>query len=431
MVDFGQSGAFGGFLAAQQMRNEEMKTEIERGQLGIQLQELTQRRQKMMLDVAGNIATSLNATVEKLEAQLYKEAPFDPTPDLKFTEMVHGIAARLTQANKLLGMDEATAAQAGREVEQRLFRAASAPRQQTVSPNATIVSQAPGQITEQYRGPPAPTAGRTVEVPGELGVTRIVEGAIPAPPSGVLTGRQQQQPAGGGRPQAAAQPATTGAANAAPGQQGKALPAEAQQSITSSVASLAALDTITKNIGKSGLFEGRVSQLGAWLGLDKKAIDFQTARDNLKVQAQAIIKGIPSNFDVETFIETLPDITKPQATNQSRAEFTRAVLKQLIADTISYYKYSGHRIPENIVTRAKQAGIDPDRIEPYNAVGSATAKSEALMAAGTQSRTDAGKPEPAPQTSLDAKKYPGQRMKDAAGKIYRSNGKEWVEETAD
>lgn len=207
-------------------------------------------------------------------------------------------------------------------------------------------------------------SGFTVEtVPGQYGTeTRISQGS------------------GRGRRGMTAEGAAAVAGAAPPdGEGGKPLPKDAQENLTGAFASLNALRTINENIDRTGFARGLRSEAEAFLGTDSGAVDFETARNNLKVQAQALIKGIPSNFDVQTFINTLPKLVGAQEVQKSRAKFSTQIAEQLIKDTIGYYKYTGHRIPKEVLEQAKTFGIDMSTTPVWDGKGTATTKSEALL----------------------------------------------------
>ncbi|MCH8828508.1 MAG: hypothetical protein IID45_02920, partial [Planctomycetes bacterium] len=71
-----------------------------------------------------------------------------------------------------------------------------------------------------------------------------------------------------------------------------------------------------------------------------------------------IIKGIPSNFDVENFIKPQPRLTLPESVNRARIAAGRRVLKQMVADRIAFFKFSGVRMPDRLLQQARERGID-------------------------------------------------------------------------
>ena len=174
-------------------------------------------------------------------------------------------------------------------------------------------------------------------VPGEFGNVTLRQGQFPQ-----TTERQPAAPQGG-----AGQPRF-----------GKPLPDTAQRALNSAFVTFDNLDIMERNISESGLIDGPISKAQVFLGFNQEAIDFDTARKQLINQAQALIKGIPSNFDVENFIKTMPSLALPESTNLSRIGATRRVTTQLVADTIAFFKFSGSRIPDRIIEQAEARGIN-------------------------------------------------------------------------
>src|SRR3989337_2840717 len=74
-------------------------------------------------------------------------------------------------------------------------------------------------------------------------------------------------------------------------------PTNVQETITGALNTLEQLDTMDAYVSESGRFKGLWSSLGAWIGSNEEAIKFNTARDNVLLSTQSIIKGIPSNYD--------------------------------------------------------------------------------------------------------------------------------------
>lgn len=146
----------------------------------------------------------------------------------------------------------------------------------------------------------------------------------------------------------------------------KPLPKDAQETINAVPGMYRAMDTIEKHVSKSGRVKGIGSKVGAFFGTDKDAIDFNTARSNLRVQGQAIIKGIPSNYDIQSFMETVPNLLAPDVANESRIKFTREVLDDTLKGTISFYQGTGYKIPQFVADLAKKRGIDLNDIKPWN-----------------------------------------------------------------
>ena len=142
------------------------------------------------------------------------------------------------------------------------------------------------------------------------------------------------------------------------------IPETAQQDFTNSFAALDMLDTMEKTNHVTG-WNGALSWLESKAGFNKDAIDFEVAKNQFKLMAQSLIKGTPSNFDVETVIATLPSLFSTEAKNTARINQSRKLFKQLISDKIGYYKGTNKQIPPNIVNRAAELGIDVQNVPEY------------------------------------------------------------------
>jgi len=143
-------------------------------------------------------------------------------------------------------------------------------------------------------------------------------------------------------------------------------PRDVQESINSGFVALKNLDVMEKALSETGRIEGVKSKAGAWLGTNKKAVNFETARNNYKLHAQSLIKGTPSNFDVQTVIDTIPALTSPEFVNASRIAMSRDILKEVLHNSISYYKGTGVIIPKHIIAQAKVYGVNVDSVTPYD-----------------------------------------------------------------
>lgn len=358
-------------IAQKQMEVQAMELDLKKGDLGFKLADLQERRQMARqqmimkgLDDSVTRMAQFAETVASLGPNFKAGSALDKAIDTE-----KGIMAKFAEQ---LGLD----ANLGQAAAERARAGAMKRDMTTVGPGAALVDannpQAGAALSVS-----APTSSKTVEVPGETGTTRIQEttgGGQPTvqvgQPAAAQAAPSVQVPSAGAAPGAAAEPG------------GKALPQNAQDAITGGLASLKSLDVMEAALPQTGVVRGRVSNVETALGANKAAIDFKTARSNLMVQAQSIIKGIPSNFDITTFEKTLPDMTQPQSVNKSRIEYSRNIITQLIADTISYYKFTGARIPPDVLAQAKAQGVNVDSIKPWDGQGTPTKESERLAASG-------------------------------------------------
>lgn len=147
------------------------------------------------------------------------------------------------------------------------------------------------------------------------------------------------------------------------------LPTAIQEDLNGAFDALRNLKVMDSSLSETGRFQGLISKGQVFFGANQKAIDFETARNNMKLAAQAIIKGIPSNFDVSTVIDTLPAMTLPENVNKSRVQESNKKLSNLIKNVIAYYKGTNTVIPKPIIEQARQYGINIDVISPWSGKG--------------------------------------------------------------
>jgi hypothetical protein len=159
----------------------------------------------------------------------------------------------------------------------------------------------------------------------------------------------------------------------------QAIPPTVQDKLNSAIGMLQNLNDIRSVIGKSGWIEGLKSYTMAQLSMDDDAQKFLSATDTLAVLAQAIITGIPSDFDVQNFKKIIPSIFRPESVNRARILVLERSTKQLIRDTVSYYKGTKQEIPPEIIAQARALGVNFADIQPWNGKGSAWERSNAMV----------------------------------------------------
>lgn len=185
----------------------------------------------------------------------------------------------------------------------------------------------------------------------------------------------------------------------------KALPKDAQEDLEAVARSLHSIDTLRRNIKYTGLISGNIERGKIKIGAGEPgAIAFDTAVKNFRVDAQSLIKGIPSNFDVETFIETLPALGLPENVNRARIEWHARSTHLLLALKVGYFKHLGYQIPPQLLEIARSYGVNPDDIR-------ALSKEEVLAKTG--------------QMKDDAIKNTAEETRTIGGKTYYRVGGKW------
>lgn len=162
---------------------------------------------------------------------------------------------------------------------------------------------------------------------------------------------------------------TQAQAGVKPGQAPKALPQDAQEKINQAFTAFRALDQMAKHLDETGRIKGNIGRVTSSLGLDEGAAAFQTARKSYRLAQQAIIPGIPSNFDQQISEDTIPEIGLPENVNRQRLAFSKQEFDRLFRNTIAYYKGIGYQIPPEIIQQAKAYGVDVDSVPPWDGQG--------------------------------------------------------------
>ncbi len=84
---------------------------------------------------------------------------------------------------------------------------------------------------------------------------------------------------------------------------------------------------------------------------------FQSALFQLKANVQSIIKGIPSNFDVQTFQRTMASEGLTEKEANSRIDIQEQLLKNVILANLSNYAGMNVEIPKELLQRAAKYGL--------------------------------------------------------------------------
>ncbi|MFZ2651707.1 MAG: hypothetical protein WA210_16540, partial [Burkholderiaceae bacterium] len=152
----------------------------------------------------------------------------------------------------------------------------------------------------------------------------------------------------------------------------QALPPAIQEKVTQGVAMLGFLDQAERGIKLTGGIEGIISQAkadpfwGNFIPGDAKAENaLGSAFSQLKVYAQSVIKGTPSNFDVQSVIDTFPKFWASQGFNEAAIRSSKKVVAQMLVDTISFNQ-KDYKIPDNVREQIKALGVDPATLKVWN-----------------------------------------------------------------
>jgi hypothetical protein len=151
------------------------------------------------------------------------------------------------------------------------------------------------------------------------------------------------------------------------------LTAPAMEDLTQGIQAMRDLTIMEQNIGATGGLTGLANKAALNLSILKPfdlasdpARAFQTARDRLRLASQAMIKGIPSNYDVQIVLDTLADLGINEKTNKERLSQARNAYTSVLRDTIAFHKGSNQIIPDHISRMAQAVGVDVKSIKPWD-----------------------------------------------------------------
>jgi hypothetical protein len=133
------------------------------------------------------------------------------------------------------------------------------------------------------------------------------------------------------------------------------IPPSVQENITSAFDGFKDLKLIVDNIEEGFPFFGGLKRITTTLGLDYGAAEFLTGQDGTLVSATAaLVKGIPSDFDVKNLKRILPSISEGDAVNIIRARRLQRVYHDIVKNALAFHSGLGNRIPQAIELRARE-----------------------------------------------------------------------------
>ena len=130
--------------------------------------------------------------------------------------------------------------------------------------------------------------------------------------------------------------------------------------VNSAISGLVDLDMI--DLDKFGGFPivgATVAQVAQTFGVSTAMAEFLTGQRGLLVQSvDALVKGIPSDFDVRNILATLPNPSLAPGTNKIRIERLEKIFKDIIVNTVKFNLQMGKTVPHNYIDAAIAAGGD-------------------------------------------------------------------------
>ena len=102
-------------------------------------------------------------------------------------------------------------------------------------------------------------------------------------------------------------------------------------------------------------YGGWIINIASKLGLDPRATEFLTGKNGTLVTAtSALIKGIPSDFDVQNLLNTLPSEGEGDLVNFARVKRLERVYSDIIKNYLTFYGGINYRIPPQVEVIARE-----------------------------------------------------------------------------
>jgi hypothetical protein len=150
--------------------------------------------------------------------------------------------------------------------------------------------------------------------------------------------------------------------------------------VTESIQNLKDLSVIFEKVEEAiPLLGGPVAVFSEIFGVNEGLIEFVTAKRGLEATSiEQLVSGVPSNFDAERIIATLPQERLSPATNKIRIKRLKQIFGDLILNKIKHNIQLGKRVPADMVMLARELGdtkkidqilkgeVDQERVEFLN-----------------------------------------------------------------
>ena len=142
------------------------------------------------------------------------------------------------------------------------------------------------------------------------------------------------------------------------------LTTEEYKGFTGSSTAMELLNVMSENVETTGPIVGPLKEFAQRNSLmtPDGTLDFALAKARLDNLAQEIIKGIPSNFDVQTFQKTLAKVGEDPEANKRAIQQGARQLARAMAEQIDYAKRFNKELPDQSLETARQFGVDVDGI---------------------------------------------------------------------
>jgi hypothetical protein len=132
------------------------------------------------------------------------------------------------------------------------------------------------------------------------------------------------------------------------------IPGPVQETMNAAFSGFKDLKMMTDNIREGSFLTGNIKRITSAFGLDAGATEFITGEKGTLVSSTAaLIKGIPSDFDVQNLKATIPNIGQGDSVNIVRAKRLQRMYNDIIKNSLAWHAGQGYRIPEAIEVKAR------------------------------------------------------------------------------
>ena len=130
--------------------------------------------------------------------------------------------------------------------------------------------------------------------------------------------------------------------------------------INAAILGLQDLDMIDlEKFGGIPLVGKPIAEIAQTFGISTSMAEFLTGQRGLLVQSvDALVKGIPSDFDVRNILATLPNASLAPGTNEIRKGRLNKIFKDIIINSVKFNLQMGKTVPHNYIDAAVAAGGD-------------------------------------------------------------------------
>jgi len=102
-----------------------------------------------------------------------------------------------------------------------------------------------------------------------------------------------------------------------------------------------------------------IAEIAQTFGISTAMAEFLTGQRGLLVQSvDALVSGIPSDFDVRNILATLPNASLAPGTNEIRKGRLNKIFKDIIINSVKFNLQMGKTVPHNYIDAAVAAGGD-------------------------------------------------------------------------